>query len=386
MTGPRGCQTIGGRVVAGLAAAALIVLLPVTLLARNIALVLFRPEALTQAVSERLIDSGLLRETIVGNLLGGRTDPGVVSLDSATQYLTPDERARMIDLLIPETWVRDQILQVTTQFLAWFDEPSTSLVLTLDTGAVANGLEGEPAALVVEMVVESWPSCTLEDVGKMIGIGAMPGEQGFPFCEPPEPLRGVVVGALTETFRQFGGSLPARIAIVDRAFQDGNRLMQAKERVRMLRFFGTWGILVSLALLGVITAAAVRSWKALTRWWGIPLLLGGLLALAPVLTGGHLLRLLISRLTAGLGGLPALTELAHALAEAVGKAVLRPQTWQALLITVMGSFLLLLSFIGRRSPRAASPKPPETMATGISGLETPGETEGPRTRPSGMFG
>ncbi len=386
MHGVRGCVALSGRILAGLAAAALVVLLPISLLARNIALVLFEPQALTEVVSERLIESGLLRETIVGNLLGEEAGLDGLSFESATQYLAPDERQAMIDLLVPEAWVKDQILQVTTQFFAWFDEPSTRLVLTVDTAPVAARLEGGAAARVIEMMVESWPACTLEDVGEMIGIGAIPGDQGFPYCEPPEPLRGVVVSAAAGALQLLGEGMPARVAIVDQGFEDSDKLMQTKEQVRMLRFVARWGILASVGLLGVITVLAVRSWKAWTRWWGIPLLLGGLLAFLPVLLGGRLLRLLVSRLTVGLGGLPALTELAQALAEAIGAAVLRPQFWQAALVTLIGLVLLLLSLVGQRRPAAAAIHARAASALPAEPGTSPAAPEEPGDRPSGMFG
>jgi hypothetical protein len=386
MSGLRGCATLIARVLAGLAAVALVVLLPVTLLARNIAAVLFEPRALTQAVSERLLESGLLRDTMVENLLGDDASVEGLSLGSATQYLAPEERQTMIDLLVPEGWVRDQVLQVTTEFLAWFDSPATRLVLSVDTSPVAAKLEGEAAAGVVEMVVESWPACTLEAIGQMIGIGAIPGEQGFPYCEPPEPLRGVVVSAATGALQLLGNSLPARLTIVDQGFEDSDKLMQTKEQVRMLRFVARWGILVSLSLLGVITMLAVRSWKGLTRWWGIPLLLGGLLAFLPVALGGRLLRLLAARLTAGMSAFPALRDMAQALAEAIGSAVLRPQAWQALVATGIGLVLLLMSIIGRRSRRAPQTDAPEAPARMVEPVVPPAPSEDAKNRPSGMFG
>jgi hypothetical protein len=386
MSGVKGCAGLVARILAGLAAAALVVALPVTLLAHNIALVLFEPQALTQTVSERLIESGLLRKTVFENLLGNEASLEGMSLDSATQYLTPDNREAMMDLLVPDEWVRNQILQVTTQLFAWFDSPSTTLALTVDTGPVAANLEGEAAARVVEMVVESWPACTLEDVGKMIGIGATPGDQGFPYCEPPEPLRGVVVSATVGALRLLGQSLPARLAIVNQGFEDTNKLMQTKEQVRLLRFVARWGILVSLALLGVITVLVVRSWKGLSRWWGIPLLLGGLLAFLPVLLGGRLLRLLVSRLTGGPSELPALTELARALAEAIGAAILRPQAWHAAIVAAIGLVLVLLSLIRRRRARPATTYVSDVPARAAELLTPPAAPEDSQDRPSGMFG
>jgi len=386
MRGVKGCAALTARILAGLVAAALVVVLPVTLLARNLALVLFEPQALAQAVSEQLIESGLLRETVIGSLLGDAGGVNGMSLGSAMQYLTPDEREATIGELVPEGWVKDQIVQVTTDLFAWFDSPSTRLLLTVDTAPVAASLKGTAAAGVVEAVVESWPACTLEDVGEMIGIGATPGDQGFPYCEPPEPLRGVVVSALTGALGVLGQTLPARVAIVDQEFEDTDKLLETKEQVRMLQFVARWGFLVALGLLGVITLLVVRSWKGLTRWWGIPLLLGGLLAFLPVLLGGRLLHLFVERMAAGFSGLPALMELAQALAAAIGAAALRPQAWQAAVVTAIGLALLLLSLLGRRSSGATATYASEAPARALPTSAASGGPEEAPDRPSGMFG
>jgi hypothetical protein len=386
MSGLKGCATFVARVLAGLAALAFIVSLPVTLLARNIAVVIFEPQALTQVFSDRLLASGLLRQTVVDNVFGGEASLEGLSLQSATQYLTPQEREAMIDLLVPEAWVRDQVFQVATDFFAWFDSPATRLVLAVDTAPLAARLGGEAAAGVVETIVASWPDCTMEAVGQMLGFGAVPGEEGLSFCEPSEPLRGVFVRSLAGALRLMGEALPPRLPIVDQGFDDTANLMQVKEQVRLVRFVARWGILVSLSLLGVIMALAVRSWRGLARWWGFPLLLGGLIAFVPVLLGGRFLRLLMTQLTAGLGAIPALSELAESLVGAIGAAVLRPQTQQAAMVSGLGLLLCVLSLFGRRGPKTSHALAAQDAQTPQPALVDRSEAEDPKDRPSGMFG
>lgn len=386
MSGLRGCVTVVARVLAGLAAAAFIVSLPVTMLARNIAVVIFEPQALTQVFSDRLIASGLLRQTVVDNVFGGEASLEGLSLQSATQYLTPEQRDKMMDLLVPEAWVRDQVLRVTTDFFAWFDTPATRLVLSVDTTPLVAKLAGEPAAGVVETIVASWPDCTSEDVGQMLGLGAVPGQEGFPYCEPPEPLRGVLVRTIAGSLRIIGEALPAQLPIADQDFGESGNPLQVKEQVRLVRFVARWGILVSLSLLGVIMVLAVRSWRGLARWWGIPLLLGGLIAFLPVLMGGAFLRLLMAQLTTGLAAIPALTEMAQALGGALGAAVLRPQAGQAAVASGLGVLLCALSLFGRRSPKVPQTPAPAVPAAAPAPLVQPSEPEDPKDRPSGMFG
>jgi hypothetical protein len=386
MSGLRGCATVVARILAGIAATAFIVSLPLTLLARNIAVVIFEPQALTQVVSDRLITSGLLRQTVVDNVLGGKASLEGLNLRSATQYLTAAEREAMIDLLVPEAWVTDQVLRVTTAFLAWFDSPATRLVITVDTSLLAGNLEGEAAAGVVEAMIASWPDCTADDVDRLLGIGAAPGTQGFPYCEPPEPFRGILARSVIGALRIMGESLPARLPIVDQDFKDAGNLMQVKEQVRLVRFVARWGILVSLSLLGVIMALAVRSWRGLARWWGIPILLGGLIAFLPVLTCGAFLRQLMAQVTSGVGPIPALTELAEAMTEALGTVVLRPQARQAAGASILGLLLCVLSLVGRRGPKVTDASAPEIHPADHVPFVQRTELEDPRDKPSGMFG
>lgn len=383
-----GCLTVLGRALAGVAAGLFVILLPITLLTRNLALVIFDPPALSALVFERLVDLGTLRQVVVDQLFGPESSLEGIDLDGAAQYLSPQEREALVDGFIPETWLQDQILRVTTDFLGWFDSPATTLRLTIDTEPVRAQLRGAAAAGLVEALIESWPACTLDSVTHMLGVGAIPGQEGFPFCEPPEPLRGLAAGTLTGGLRLLAEALPAELPVVEQDFSAAEDLMLVKEQVRMVRFASRWGILLSLSFLGWIMALVVRSWRGLARWWGIPLLLGGILSFGLVLVGGPLLRVLLARFTAGANAIPALSDLVGAIGGAMGAAVLRPQAAQAMLIIIVGGGLTLAGFVGRRSAKAAAVAgpdiPAETPLLSPPAVDDDVPTGG--SRPSGMFG
>lgn len=389
MTSSRpGCLTMLARGLAGAAGALFVLLLPITLLSRNLALVIFSPPELSRLVSSRLVDEGTLRQVVVDNLFGAESSVAGIDLQGAAQHLSPGERNALIDRLLPATWVEAQILRVTTDFFAWFDSPATRLQLSVDLEPVRAALRGEAAADLVEAMVESWPACTLEDVTRMLGLGAVPEQEGFPYCEPPEPLRGLLVGALTGGIRLLAEGLPAEAPVVDQDFNDAEDLMRVKEQVRLVRFVSRWGILASFSLLGLIMALAVRSWRDLARWWGVPLLLGGVLSFVPVLLGGPLLRLMLARFMAGARAIPAVGNLVEALGGAIREAVLGPQAVEAVLIAGVGLVLVLLGFV-RRKPRLPAAT---TMAVEVPapvGLVPPADEDEAQTdgkRPSGMFG
>lgn len=383
-----GCLRLMARGLAGAAAALFIVLLPVTLLARNVALVIFSPPELTRLVASRLADQGTLRQVVLDTLFGSESNLAGIDLQGAVQHLSPGERDALIDQLLPAAWVEAQILRVTTDFFAWFDSPETRLRLSVEIGPLREALRGEPAAGLVEAMVESWPACTLDDVTRMLGLGAVPGQEGFPFCEPPEPLRGLLVGTLTGGLRIVADGLPAEVPVVDQEFGAAEDLMLVKEQVRLVRFVSRWGILASFSLLGLIMALVVRSGRGLARWWGVPLLLGGLLSFLPVLFGGPLLRLLLSRFAAGAQALPALGNLVDALGRAMREAVLGPQAAQALLVAGAGLVLVLVGFRRRKARPPAGGEPAGEAQAPAGPVASVDQDEGQAggTRPSGMFG
>lgn len=61
--------------------------------------------------------------------------------------------------------------------------------------------------------------------------------------------------------------------------QDMDDIAAMKEWIRLARALSRSSWLLPIALLGLIMALAVRSWGELGRWWGIPLLIGGVLTL-----------------------------------------------------------------------------------------------------------
>jgi hypothetical protein len=110
-------------------------------------------------------------------------------------------------------------------------------------------------------------------------------------CQPPEPLRTDLVSLTTDIVLRQARELPDDLPYQQDAPRDVSpeQIMDLKRSLRTLRGFSRAGWLLPLSALGLITALAVRSWTQLLRWWGVPMLAGGLGTFLAMFIGGGMI-------------------------------------------------------------------------------------------------
>jgi hypothetical protein len=407
MSAKPGCLGTLARLIAVALALIFVFTLPVTLLARNTANVLFSPEVVARIVSARLLDTGALRQAAVEAMLSAQTStPGAgtgMDLQQALALLTPRDRDTIVNMLLPDGWVREQIGSITEGLYAWLDNSEPLPAVSVDMQSIKDRLLGGGAGRMAEIVVSSWPTCSVEQLGALAEAPGVPGSESFPFCQPPEPYRSSMIREATSKLTEVAANIPASMPI---AFgeppRDPSQVLAIKQQIRMLRFFARWGVFVPLSLLGLIMALVIRSWRGLARWWGVPFLVGGALSLAPLLAGPALNRQLLQGVAAMGGVPPAVAEMLRGVGSGLIDAVLRPQGWQASLIGGLGLALVLASlFLGQKAPLQPPLASPPSSAPSQPALSPPSTSAPPpvaphpgappkakdkKDTPSGMFG
>lgn len=252
---------------------------------------------------------------------------------------------------------------------------------------------------MVEIIVDSWPACSVDQVNQMNEAAASTGEAPVLYCEPPEPYRSFLTRIATDGLTEQIRGMPARVALGGDAglgaSADPAQVMAFKENIRMARMLAEWGWILPLSLLGVIMALVVRSWRGLAWWWGIPLLAGGLLSFLLLLVGGALARQALVPVLAT-GEMPdALGRLLQLVGGGLLNEVGRRLFWHSLLLTLGAAVLIASSFLfGRMKPaRVAIPGPAASNAAAVPPRPRPPEPlptspadRGDGEKPSGMFG
>jgi hypothetical protein len=318
----------------------------------------------------------------------GSADGGALSLEGALSYLTPQERDYLAERLLPADWVREQLQAGLDDLYAWVDNEQARPSVEVDLRPVKETLRQGGADELIEVVVDSWPPCTVEQVDVMaaqiFGLA-----EGFPFCEPPEPFRTGLVGMAGEAIKLGLYALPDQLSVSgERAEEKANpEILRFKEDLRLARALGRWSWLLLPALLGLTMALVIRSWRGMAWWWGLPLILGGLLTLVAAVGVRLGARAVIGGMVLGPGIPPIMAEVLQSVAEGWVTSALRAVGVHAGIILLTGGGLFALGlWRGRRAERAAPPaaRPPTPK---IATLPLPSDPEPPEGEtPTGMFG
>lgn len=356
MSQSNGCLGITMKWLAGFLALLVVLTLPLTLLIFDVSRVVFSPEILSEQITSELIESGVLRSFVTDQLLSPdfleEMGPGDINLRLILKDLSPDDREALVDIVLPPGWIKSQIAAVFNALNHWIDSEEPFPKLVLDLQPFKDRLMGGGAEEILEMVVDSWPSCTPDQNAEL--REALQGSEEVPIslCEPPEPYRERLVGSATEMMMDALREIPSNSVIGGEEIdpQESADLMAVKEWIRFVRTLSLSIWLVPIAMLGLIMALAIRSWSNLGWWWGIPLLLSGIIifgyALLTPFTRGQLLPRLLSDIRYES---PVIYEMGRLVVEGLIEVILGLLMFHALLIGGIGLVILVVGWlIGRR--------------------------------------
>ncbi|MCK4962454.1 MAG: hypothetical protein KAS19_08200, partial [Anaerolineales bacterium] len=285
MSRSTGCLNTLMKMIAAFLAFIVIVALPISLLIYNVARVVFSPEIMSDLLTTRLVESGVIRGFITDSLLSPEflqeQGPGEFDFSRVLKNLSPEERGAIVDILIPPEWIKNQISASFNAIYSWVDDDRPLPSIHLDMGPIKERLLGGGVVEIVDTIVDSWPSCSAAEMEQLREVIEFGGEFPEFLCEPPEPFRGRVIDLTSSQFIQIVREVPQELSLSgDQPYpQDMTEIATMKEWIRLARALSLSIWLLPIALLGLIMALVIRSWSALGRWWGIPLLIGGVFAL-----------------------------------------------------------------------------------------------------------
>ena len=347
-----GCASNLSKVIAGFLAVLLIIGLPISLLANSWAAVLFSPDRIAEAISARLIDSGVIQDMAIESMLSRGEDEG--NFPRAFDFLDDAGRRILIDTLFPPGWVKEQIDRMVQDLYAWIDSPDPSPKIHLDVQSIKDRLHRGAARDLVVQLVDSWPGCGLDQIEQLRSEGL---KDFSILCQPPEPLRSGLINEGTEIVLAMIGDLPSTVEVGDEFVgRDPQEALRLKENIRLFRAVSRLGWLVPLSMLGLITAVVVRTVPSLLQWWGAPLLAAGgtsfivAAAFRPIVEESTREALLRSELP------PFLTDTLLAIGADLLDAIMGRTLLQAILVGFIGAVLLGIGvYLSRRNaaPRAA---------------------------------
>jgi hypothetical protein len=248
---------------------------------------------------------------------------------------------------LPPTWIEEQFSHGIRDLFAWLDDDRPFPKLALDIKPLKAQLLRGGINTFVDVVVDSWPSCKPEQVEAMQQAffegGTLPDE----LCEPPEPMRSRVVDLASIGFEEQVRLLPEAVSLIEPDAPPED-FLAVKEQLRSFRALALWGWLLPLSLLGLIMALAIRKWRDFGRWWGIPLLLGGLGTLFIAFIMAAVREEIINSWSTNITPGGVVRDILRTGLDALYGAGLRPLWLQGFIVVGIGLVLWLVSRRGKR--------------------------------------
>jgi hypothetical protein len=354
------------KFIAFILAGALIIALPIALLANNLGNVIFDQGRIGDITASVVLDSEIIPaalEIITNNQAekistkieeSDQPEGQELNLFNLIHSMEEENWKNFREALLADEVLAGWIGATVEGFFQWLDSEDQIPFIIWDMKPLIDRMSGPEGNEAVVAFYDSLPDCTdlqMEDMqtqpGDPLPRAKMVRElcklSTFPHTEQIEvynDVMGMVVEATPPDYNASQTLLRQR--------QELGGLYTAKWNIRTLRWNLDTVLLIPIGLLFLILIFGVRSLEGLGQWWGIPLVGGSLITLItsllyrPLWTG-----ILSDRMPEGI---PQTSLLFHEVIEGSNRViapVFNPLRWQSFLILLIGVGFLAMGFILR---------------------------------------
>lgn len=242
------------------------------LLAFNLERTAFDAETYRQAfANQQFYDllPGIMAKRLAGSVAAESLPPALQGI-SAAQW-----EHFIRDLLPPETLqaMGDEALG---SLFAYLNGQAETVQVSL--APLKQSMTSDRGVQAVLAAFRAQPDCTLAQLAQMT-MGALGNEQII-LCNLPEEFYPLITPLVQAQLQAAAAALPDQFTL--RGRQPGGFQDSARRRLQTMRLAMRLSPLLPLAFLFALTILVVRSLRDWLMWWGIPMLIAGLLG---ILTG-----------------------------------------------------------------------------------------------------
>jgi hypothetical protein len=205
------------------------------------------------------------------------------------ENLTQADWEQFLSALLPPDWLKAQTESALDQAFAILDstEPTPTVAISLVEWKAH--ITGEAGVNAFVQLARAQPPCGQDELKQWVAEGV----SELPTCKPPDDVLTAATPQIQTMLNEVVADLPDE-ADLSQAFKgegeeesgetpppdSGGAAQGPLPFLRTIRLGARLSPLLPLTLLALVALFAVRSWSGLRRWWGIPLLLAGLIGAA----------------------------------------------------------------------------------------------------------
>lgn len=351
-----------GKIIAFLILIILLIILPVSILVYDVGRVVFDQALVKGIVTDVATESDLIPAALSwfsfqraeqrygeGKIIAWEDEPDIIDLLS----MVSDEgwqtmRAEVLPNEILAEWISGGVDDI----YEWIDSDQQLPDVSFDLRSFKDRVSSEHGENAIQVVYDTLSPCTEGEVAdyKTRLAGSLGGEEvPYNLCQFSGAFGEDQLSDYHNSLVLVVNQIPDTFTLTDDI--PGLGLGIIKTQLLMVRLLMRLSPFLPVVLLVLILAFAVRSLAELARWWGIPLVVDGMLLLGLTLLNQTLLAAALT-----LGPLrdvtPFLREEALTASTILANEVFRPLLWQSIVIAGLGVLLFLVGMFVRPKPPA----------------------------------
>lgn len=192
----------------------------------------------------------------------------IVNLDAADWEM-------LVSILLPPEDLKAMTKQALTAVFDYLNGETN--VATVSLAAIKERLAGPQGVDAALTLMNAQPPCTLEQIANMT-LSVVSGKIEITMCKPSEELLAVIQPMIETQLDLVAAGIPDEATLISPPPPGAEDPLGGLKTVRFFMRLSPFIPLVFLLLITVFVVNSVYSWF---RWWGIPLLISGLLGLIP---------------------------------------------------------------------------------------------------------
>ena len=271
------------------------------------------------------------------------------------ETLTAENWASIINLLLPPQDLQSMLEGGLDQTFAYLNGKTDSASLSLVK--LREHLAGPAGSEILLILIHSQPACTTKVLEKII-VGLTNGE--ILLCNPlDDRTLSLILPILQEPLTSLVNKIPDQATLIDPppagSPEPGSGPFGSDPitTLRIVRRVISLSPILPLAFLLLITSFGVRSFKSWLQWWGIPILITGLITLG--LAGVTMLTLnwgwntfIVTRIPSYLP--TAIADIGREVVRYIVGTLVKSIVLQALILTLLGLLAWAGSFFVKSQP------------------------------------
>jgi HAMP domain-containing protein len=195
--------------------------------------------------------------------------------------LPPNIREQVTDEILPPDGLQVQVEHGLDIFFNWLNGTAAALDDPLDLSALQERLRGEEGRRAVDLIISSSPPCTSEQLRQ---IQALTPQSEIPVCQATGPALDDLRAAMIQALTNIADAIAERDFNINRVLgvNRADEVPPLPTVVEATRQLFVVGYLCPLALLSLVVALVVRSFKTFGRWAGTMAVTSAFIAILPL--------------------------------------------------------------------------------------------------------